>query len=182
MNIKAKAILKTFSIIITVFLGLIVLFNIACTIKRHVTGKPCETVFGMGSAVVVSGSMEPALAVNDFIIIVKCEEYNEEDIVTYAGNNSAITHRIIAKRTDENGNIFYTTKGDNNNIADGEIPAGKIIGKVVLAVPNVGVIQTFISQPVGFLTVTLIAGAIILVPELICKGKEKEEMNRNEKD
>lgn len=183
MKKHLKIAVRVLTITLTVLLGLIILFNLSTTIKRRITGNPCETVLGFGTAVVISGSMEPEISIDDMVVIFKTGNYEKGDVVTYLGNTRAVTHRIIDTRTDENGMTYYTTKGDYNNTDDGEITADKIVGEVLFIIPKFGRVQSFISQPIGFLTITLIAGAVILVPELLTK-KDKEEKHdeNNEKN
>lgn len=75
-----------------------------------------------------SGSMIPEIGVGDIIVIMKQEEYKEDDIITYQVNDSYfITHRIVKKEEDG-----YVTKGDNNNTADREkVKVEQINGKVI---------------------------------------------------
>ena len=52
------------------------------------------------------------------------------DIISFRKDGEIITHRIIRKETNENGNEVYITKGDNNSIEDkGSISYQDIEGK-----------------------------------------------------
>jgi len=174
--VKAKKILSVCSTVITVLLVLIVLFNVACAIKRNITKRSCETILGLGTAVVISGSMETAISINDMVVIFKTNHYDVGDVITFQGNTRPVTHRIIEKRV-ENGQEFFVTQGDANNVPDGEISKDRIVGEVIAVIPEVGALQQFLSEPIGFLTITLIAGAFMLVPELIKPKKKKENKN-----
>ena len=76
---------------------------------------------------VMTGSMEDKIYAGDYILILKQDDYNVGDIVTFAQKGYYVTHRIIKK---DGNNI--TTKGDANNAADATINKSQIIGKVII--------------------------------------------------
>ncbi len=153
--------------IVTLILALIVIFNFACFVKRA-RGEQCPTVFGLGSAVVISGSMEPNISINDLVIILKRDSYEVGEVVTYKGNTTPVTHRIIEKGEDENG-LYYVTQGDNketNNTDDGKIYAHRIVGKVILAIPRVGEMHAFFGTPGGFILLTVVMLIVAFFPDI----------------
>ena len=75
---------------------------------------------------VITGSMEYGIHRGDYIVVVKTKNYKEGDVVTYVQNGYYITHRII--KMNDNSVI---TKGDANNVEDGEIDKSDIIGKYI---------------------------------------------------
>ena len=75
---------------------------------------------------VETGSMEDNIHTGDYILILKKNNYQVGDIVTYIKDGYHVTHRIIKK----NGNKVIT-KGDANNTADEEIKVSNIVGKVI---------------------------------------------------
>ena len=158
-----KKTVKILSAVLTAFLAIAALFNFSLFIKAKVTNQPCATILGFGSAVVVSGSMEPEISIYDLVIIHKQSAYKKGDVVTYISGNSAVTHRIIDLRVDETGASFVKTKGDFNNISDIEFPVEQIVGKVIFTIPGFGRLQT----PMGVVFVTLLAAAFLAIPELI---------------
>lgn len=157
---------NTVSTVLIVVLALIAVFNLVSFAKRKTTGDICPTVFGVGVAVVISGSMEPEILVDDLVIIVETNDYTLRDIVVYEGKNYPVTHRIVSMRTDEDGKVWVTTQGDANNTGDGEMPIERIRGEVVCILPGVGRIQAFLQSPLGMLTLTFAAVVIIGLIEL----------------
>ena len=77
---------------------------------------------------VKTGSMEDNIHVGDYILIVKKDDYQVGDVVTFRKSGGFITHRIINKKGD-----IITTKGDANNIEDDNIEKKNIIGKVIIS-------------------------------------------------
>lgn len=114
-----KKIIKTFFVISIIFL----LFN--CYFKKEKSSL--ESDFPLSIFQIQSGSMMPELEIGEIVILWKCKNYEEKDIITYKINSYFITHRIL-KITEEG----YITKGDFNNTED-EIIVKKeqIQGKVI---------------------------------------------------
>ncbi len=139
------------------FLLIVCLFGYT-TIAR-VTGNPLPTVFGWGSAVVLSGSMEPELPVGTLILIHKENSYKAGEIVTYEDEyGNLVTHRLVSL---ENGEAI--TKGDANNTEDASFTASKIYGKVKAVLPGVGGIILWLKTPLGICTILLIGGLLIII-------------------
>lgn len=110
-------------------------------------------ICGTGHAVVLSGSMEPAISINDLVIIQKQDTYQTGDIVTYIDDkNTLITHRIT-----EIDGTTVTVKGDANNAADPEFDISRIKGKVTAIIPKAGYAVKFLQNPVCVITIVIIA-------------------------
>ena len=90
-------------------------------------------VFGKSVLKVVTGSMEPSIHVDDYIIVEKTDtdKLTEGDIISFYSEQSDIrgllvTHRIVGKNADGS----YITKGDANPVSDTvSVPQDKIVGK-----------------------------------------------------
>ena len=176
-----KICLKAASYVIVGALIAILIFNAITMIKRSTGGEQLPTVLGFGSAIVLTGSMEPEISPDDMVIIHKQESYALRDVITYEGNTTPVTHRIIEVKTDESGALMYKTQGDANNTDDGYISAEKVIGRVILVIPSVGGAQRFLQSPAGFLLITLIAGALLFLPDIFSiKSKNSDKQNKNE--
>jgi signal peptidase len=127
-----------------------------------VAGDAIPMPFGVGLTVVLSGSMEPELSVGDLLIVNRKDSYAVDEIVVFQEGRIGVVHRII-----EMDGTTVTTQGDANNAPDEEIPLDCIAGKVVLIIPHIGHLQRFLQQPIGFLILTLIVAALILLPEWV---------------
>ena len=160
-----KKIFNVITTVLIVILALFLVFNTICFVKRQ-RGDQCPTVLGLGMAVVITGSMEPNIGVDDLVVFWHQDSYSVREVVTYRGDSYPVTHRVVGVRTDENGNVWYTTQGDVNNKDDGEIAADRVVGKVIMVIPNVGNLQRFLQSSNGFILVTVIAVLLIAVGEL----------------
>lgn len=128
---------------------------------------------GYGHAVVLSGSMAPALNVNDLVIIHQENKYKENDIVMYVDqSNSLVTHRIISI----DGNKI-TTKGDANNTIDYPFEASRIKGKVIKSVPWIGNIIEFMQNPFFVAAVLIITILLMHLSYRSANNKKDKRLN-----
>ena len=113
--------------------------------------------FGYGMSVVLSGSMESRLSVDDLVIIKATDNYKVNDIVLFQDGNSLVIHRIIEIDGDT-----VTTKGDANNVADEPINKSQIKGVLVYDIAGLGAVINILKQPVS---VFIILAAAFLLTE-----------------
>ncbi len=133
--------------------------------------------------VVKSGSMEPAVKTGSVVFVSPQEEYNVNDIITFAGRGgkeNSITHRII-EIEDTNGKKSFVTKGDANNAEDeSKVAEDKIIGKVLFSIPYAGYLVVAAKQPLGFTLLVIVPAGLIIFEEI---GKIRKELKKKkEKD
>ena len=102
-------------------------------------------VFEIYPSVVLTGSMEPGIEPGDMILINKITDKKEidklkvGDVITFHRDDIVITHRIIEIVKDENDNISFRTKGDNNSAEDSRLVETKeVMGKYIRVVPKAG--------------------------------------------
>ena len=76
-------------------LALIIGINLYSFNATTLAGNAMPMRFGIGSAVVLSGSMEPTLSVNDYVIVQAADSYAVGDIVVYQSGNSLVIHRVV---------------------------------------------------------------------------------------
>ena len=105
-------------------------------------------IFRIYPVAIASNSMKPVFERGDIQIIDKKEqEYKIGDIIQFYGlNNTIFVHRVVSVRK-ENGNIYYTTKGDNNENVDlMEISQSRIIGKSIFTLKYLGYPTVWITE------------------------------------
>ncbi len=129
--------------------------------------------FGYGVAVVLSGSMEPALHVNDFVVAAEKDDYSVGDIVVYQSGQSLTVHRIVARDGD-----LITTQGDANNTTDEPVPISAVKGAVVLRIPLLGSVIRLVKKPV--VAILLLMAAFLLLYRALRTEEEKEKDNPEE--
>lgn len=155
-------------IVLLVVAGAVVGTNLYSWNAKSLMGNSLPMPFGCGMAVVLSGSMEPTIRIDDLIIVTEQEDYKENDIVAYQSDSVVVAHRIIAVEPDT-----VITKGDANNAPDAPIRKEMIKGKVVGWIPGAGRIARLMKSPVA--TVLLVGGALLLSELTLRKEKKKDE-------
>lgn len=129
--------------------------------------------FGYGVAVVLSGSMEPALHVNDFVVAAEKDDYSVGDIVVYQSGQSLTVHRIVARDGD-----LITTQGDANNTTDEPVPISAVKGAVVLRIPLLGSVIRLVKKPV--VAIILLMAAFLLLYRALEPETKKDKDNPEE--
>ncbi|GHU36805.1 hypothetical protein FACS1894193_11490 [Bacilli bacterium] len=148
---------KIISVVVATLLGLILIGNVYGLVQRK-SGQTAFPMFlGVGKAIVVSGSMAPAIQVNDIVIVHQVPQatYKKGDIVTYKSPSYPVTHRIQSIDGDT-----VITKGDANDGADQPIKTSDIYGKVAFVIPKIGYLLRWLQEPLGL--VVLAAGLIAI--------------------
>lgn len=167
---KLKNLLRLLLLIIC---GLILGVNVYLANAHSLAGNQLPMPFGYGMSVVLSGSMEQRLSVDDLVIIKATDDYQVNDIVLYQDGNSLVIHRII----DIDGDTV-TTKGDANNVADEPINKSQIKGVLVCDIAGLGAVVNILKQPVS---IVIILAAALLLTELSYrkeKDKDTEELDK----
>lgn len=121
--------------------------------------------------VVLSGSMEPVLSVDDLAFIKKVDDIKLGDIVAFTDKSGdRILHRVIEINEDT-----VITKGDANNVSDKAIQKSKINGVYIFKIKYVGKILKFIKAPIGLLICLVLVFVILFFP------KKREEDSGDKK-
>ncbi|MDO4331671.1 MAG: signal peptidase I [Eubacteriales bacterium] len=167
---KKGALLKPsgYRIVLLMILSLVIGAGVYRWNARNLMGNELPMPFGYGSAVVLSGSMEPALSVNDWIMIKETETYETGDIVVFQSEGELIVHRVIGI-----GHEMIQTKGDANLAADEPVALSCVKGKVIGRVPKAGVMINAVKSPPG-IAVILIA-AVFLMELSYRKDRERDD-------
>lgn len=136
MKNKLKKVMNIIPYLI-LLVSFVLLANVTISLSRGNT----PTILGKGIFVVSTASMEETLMTGEVIFVdTGYEEYYEQEIITFHadingdGTMEIVTHRIVDKY-EEDGVIYYTTKGDNpltnptSNTWEIDITSDRIIGK-----------------------------------------------------
>lgn len=151
-------------IAVSVILGV----NIYSWNAKSLTGNAMPMPFGYGGAVVLSGSMEPTIMVDELIIVKEEPIYKVGDIVVYQNGKIPVVHRIVNM-----ADGILTTRGDANNVDDAPIELSQVKGRVIAHIPYVGTLVRILKTPVA--TILLILGAVLMVELPYMKEKEEKE-------
>lgn len=118
-----------------------------------------------------SGSMEPALKLGSLVIVRPQDVYYVGDIITYKNRRDpkeTTTHRIVKVNNDPDiGRTTFVTKGDANEDEDAGLTLpDQLVGKVVLALPLLGYLVSFVKTQLGFTFLIVIPATIIIYGEV----------------
>ena len=142
---KGKRILNT---IVNVVLVVAIALAAVCTYASYVStsGNGVPNIFGVRIFSIQTESMYPTLLPGDLIFdtgVKEPEELRKDDIITY--------WTVI------NGELIFSTKGDNNTSADPlTVHESEIVGKYSFRVPGVGKVFDYLQTSTGFLIVIVI--------------------------
>ncbi|MFS0821605.1 signal peptidase I [Bacillus sp. 1P02SD] len=152
-----------------VLFALLVLLSILTLVsifqlKNQVGQVP--TILGFKIMTVMTGSMEPELQPGDMIIVreKKPGELRVKDVITYQLNEQTlVTHRIVDLE-EKNGETFFQTKGDANNVVDdGLVSHDQIVGVLVFTIPKFGQLAQALQTPTGMILLSLFILLIITI-------------------
>lgn len=173
-------------IVILVLIGILILLYFIDIKKRENTTEWVAPLYG--AYVIVSGSMEPTISVRDAIVIKRYDDENLKigDIVTYRSEDPyfygiMVTHRIVDIKT-ENGERVYVTKGDHNATRDRmAVSKDQIYGKVIMVIPKIGYIQTFLATSYGWIIAVVIPCLGIIIADVMKLIKNIKNQTRSDK-
>jgi signal peptidase len=138
--------------------------------------------------VVVSGSMEPNINKGDLLFVqgVDPEDIEEGDVIVFDAHGlwfgapeDPIVHRVIDIDEDD-GKLYFETKGDANNKKDEEpIPENRVLGVVIGRIPYVGWIKIILTD-YGLLLPVIIILSIPLVISILWDLVREEVEGKDE--
>jgi len=173
-----KRVISNIFVIVSIIIFIYVIYAV------HQSEKNNEEVFifGYKPYIIVSGSMEPELRVNGFVITKKggYEQVKVGDIISFelTGVPKSICHRVIRI---EDGLIV--TKGDNNSKEDTfKVSEQNYIGKVIFKSNVTAYILQEVKTTKGIIkmVVCIISFiAIIITIKYLLKGKKRNEKINN---
>ena len=153
--------------------GAVLGVNVYMANASKLLGEELPMPFGVGAAVVLSGSMEPEFSTGDLIVVRQADSYRVDDIVVFQEGRSLVVHRIVEMDGDT-----VTTKGDANNASDPPIEAAAIKGRVLFHIPGAGNVVQFLKTPVGTILVIVAAIALVEIPRRRELQQDDEERKK----
>src|SRR3989344_181694 len=136
-------------------------------------------IFGNSALIVRSGSMQPAIAVGDLAVVKKqaSSDYKAGDIIAFKSQDKIVSHRIIGLKN-QNGKVFYQTKGDaNKNEDQGLVAESAIIGKAYFRLPYLGKLIAFTKTSAGFSLAVIFPALLVIAFEIQNIFKEIKKQN-----
>ena len=153
----AHKILTIVGTVLCIILIPILLINITLIAKSYINKDEVPSIGGTFPLIVLTDSMYPDIKSGDLIICntAEAEDVKVNDVISFfdpAGNGTSIvTHRVI-EIVEEDGEILFRTRGDNNNTEDKElVPAENLVGVYKMRIAGAGHIAMFMQSTAGLI-------------------------------
>ncbi len=191
-NILDNKVLKIIGKIIYILLYVVILVTLLVVVIQRFSNNNI-TIAGFRIFNVATGSMVPEYNVGDIIVSKEIDPNDLQvgDNIVYKGEkqdfkDKIVTHQIIEKR-EENGKIYFTTKGIANEEPDPEISEDQVYGKIVYKTIILSFISGIINNIYAFYFLIFIPIAIIICKLIIdnvmsYKELKAEKAEKNEKE
>lgn len=170
MKLNWKQIFRT---VLLVFASGVLGVNLYLWNAHSLMGNSLPMPFGYGMAVVLTGSMEPAIMADDVIIVKDTGDYQMDDVVVYQNGHMLVVHRIV-----DMGPDTVITQGDANNAPDAPVRKEMIKGEVIGCISGAGGIVRLLKTPAA--TITMVGGALLL-SELTYRREKQKDSDELEK-
>lgn len=168
-------------IALTAFLAIVVIRMVICKSK----GEPYFLFNKYSVTWVLSGSMEPTIPTQSFILVerVSGEEVKEGDVIMFHSLDPKLqgklnTHRVLDFTEDDAGNTVIVTKGDHNIVKDEyTVPFENVRGRYVTNLSIISFIGRLFVSKSGFLYIfiAILMMAVVTVWNYVRAFKEKRQ-------
>ena len=178
---------KVISIIILIILFPILFVNGVILVDSIIHPDEIPGFFEWKPFIVLSSSMESEIFSGDLAIVkeVDTKEIKKNDIIAFQENGVVITHRVV-DIVEENGEVKYITKGDNNETVDsGFVKPEQVEGVFVRRIERLGNLAMFMQTPIGMVVSLSIPIILLLIVQKIENDrnrKAEKEFSEKEKD
>ena len=171
--------------VLCVILIPVLIINLTLIVKSYVNKDEVPSIGGTFPLIVLTDSMYPEIESGDLIIChtIEAEEVKVKDVISFfdpAGNGTSIvTHRVI-EILNEDGQLKFRTRGDNNNTEDRDlVTADDLVGVYKTRIPGAGHIAMFMQSTAGLIICVVLPIILIVAYDLIRrrlydKGKQKD--------
>ena len=183
----SQKVFSVIGIILCVILIPMLILNITLIIKSSINSDEVPNVGGYLPMIVLTDSMEPTINSGDLIFCctIDAEVVKKDDIISFidpSGNGTSIvTHRVI-EVVNEDGKLYFRTKGDKNNTEDRKlVPAENLVGIYKTRFAGLGNVAMFMQSPMGIIVCVILPIALLVGYEVI-RRRMYEKRNQTDTD
>ena len=178
--------LTVVGIVLCVILIPILILNVTLIIKSYTNSDEVPKIGGYAPLIVLTGSMEPNIKSGDLIFVKQIDgsEVKVDDVIAFFdpdGNGSSILTHRVKEIYEENGKLYFRTKGDANNAMDRTaVSEDKLVGiyrDVRLA--GMGNVAMFMQTTAG-LIVCVFVPLVLLIGWDIFRRRRYEKQNQQD--
>lgn len=185
-NIKEEKEKKSLGNIITtiafIILVPVLLVNLWIIFQSKTNEDKVPSVFGIKPFIVLSGSMESEIHKGDLIFTRQVDPatLGIDDVIAFRDAEGTVTTHRIIDMVEENGQVFFITKGDNNNTQDLNLVAfDDVEGEYIGRLPGLGSMMDGLSNPTT-LVIVILGITVIFVIGFSISNKKDRELERQE--
>ncbi|MBQ4343498.1 MAG: signal peptidase I [Erysipelotrichaceae bacterium] len=184
-NLKDK-ILTAIGTVMCIILAPVLVINLTLIVKSYTNTEEVPSVGGYLPLIVLTDSMVPEIYSGDLIIChtADAEDIAVDDVIAFfdpAGNGTSIvTHRVL-EVINENGELEFRTKGDNNNTEDKMlVPAESLVGVYQTRIAGLGNVAMFMQSSTGLIVCVVLPIVLLVAYDMIRRRlyeKKKDDDN-----
>ncbi|MBR5306649.1 MAG: signal peptidase I, partial [Oscillospiraceae bacterium] len=159
--------------ILCIILTPVLIINLTLIAKSYINQDEVPSVGGWLPLIVLTDSMQPEIDGGDLIIChtIEAEEIKTGDVIAFfdpAGNGTSIvTHRVI-EIVEENGELSFRTKGDNNNAEDKLLVSeNDLVAIYKTRIAGAGNVAMFMQSPTGLIVCVVLPIVMLVGYDLI---------------
>lgn len=180
-------ILTAVGIILCIILIPILIINVTLIVKSYTNTEDVPMFGGYAPLIVLTGSMEPDIMAGDLIIVQQIDgkDVKEKDVIAFFdpdGNGTSILTHRVEEIFEEDGTLYFRTKGIANDTAD-RLPVAedKLVGIYVTRIGGAGNVAMFMQTTAG-LIICVVVPLILIIGWDIFRRRRYEKMNKQDTD
>lgn len=180
-------VLTAIGVILCIILIPILIINVTLIVKSYTNTEEVPTVGGYAPLIVLTGSMEPDIMSGDLIIVKQIDgkDVNVHDVIAFFdpdGNGTSILTHRVEEIYEENGTLYFRTKGIANNTQDRlPVSADKLVGIYVTRIGGAGNVAMFMQTTAG-LIICVVVPLVLLIGWDVFRRKRYEKANKQDTD
>lgn len=180
-------VLTVIGVILCVILIPILIINVTLIVKSYTNTEEVPKIGGYAPLIVLTGSMEPDIMSGDLIIVKQIDgkDVQEKDVIAFFdpdGNGTSILTHRVEEIYEEDGTLYFRTKGIANNTED-RLPVSedKLVGIYVTRIGGAGNVAMFMQTTAG-LIICVVVPLVLLIAWDIFRRRRYEKMNKQDTD
>lgn len=173
--------------ILCIILLPILIINVTLIAKSYINTEEVPSLGGVFPMIVLTDSMYPEISAGDLIICntAEPEEIQVDDVISFfdpmGSGTSVVTHRVL-EIVQEDGQLSYRTKGDNNNAEDQVlVPQDNLVGIYRSRIPGLGNVAMFMQTTPG-LILCVVCPVLLMVGFDMLRRKKYEKAKQQDTD
>ena len=182
---KNQKILTIIGTILCIILLPILIINLTLIVKSYVNTEEVPSIGGVFPMIVLTDSMYPEISAGDLIICntLEPEEVQEQDVISFfdpmGSGTSVVTHRVL-EIIQEDGELSFRTKGDNNNAEDQVlVPQKNLIGIYRSRIPAAGHVAMFMQTTPGLILCVVCPVLLMVGFDMLRRRKYEKEKQQD---